>query len=206
MLPSTSGRRLLVVGPVRRIIGCLYFREPLHADGVNFGDPVFEGSAFNVVLHLAIPEGAFHADQLPFLEIPGELGEISPGIDAMHSVRVSYSPLSFFQLSWVAIERMTYSFLFWAVLASAFCPSRPMRMILLNMVWLRFFWLCPLSAVHACPTGVPSRPTPSASGKNLWKGTTACLGGGVRTSKRRAADSWKESVRPKGVGVLSAAR
>src|SRR5208282_3831898 len=30
--------------------------------------------------------------------------------------------------------RMTYSFLFWAVLASAFCPSRPMRVILLNMV------------------------------------------------------------------------
>ena len=82
-LPSTSGRRLLVVGPVRWIVGCLYFREPLHADGVNLGDPVLEGSAFNVVLHLAISEGAFHADELPFLEIPGELGEISPGIDAM---------------------------------------------------------------------------------------------------------------------------
>ena len=32
-----------------------------------------------------------------------------------------------------------------------------MRVILLNMVLgLRFFWLCPLSAVHACPEGVLS--------------------------------------------------
>jgi hypothetical protein len=43
----------------------------------------------------------------------------------------------------------------------------------LGTIGLRFFWLCPLSAVHACPTGVPSRPTPSASGENLRKGTTA---------------------------------
>src|ERR1700733_13163896 len=31
--------------------------------------------------------------------------------------------------------RTTYSLLFWAVLASAFCPRRPMRMTLLNMVF-----------------------------------------------------------------------
>jgi hypothetical protein len=73
-------------------------------------------------------------------------------------------------------------------------------------VGLRFFWLCPLSAVHACPEGVPTRATPSATGQNLWKGTQTCFGGGVHTSQRRVADSGKESVRPKGVGVLSAAR
>ena len=73
-------------------------------------------------------------------------------------------------------------------------------------VWAPFLLVCPLSAVHACPTGVPSRPTPSATGENLRKGTQTCYGVGVRTSKRRVADSWKESVRPKGVGVLSAAR
>jgi len=50
---------------------------------MNLGDPVLEGSAFDVVLHLGIPEGAFHADKLPFLKIPGELGEISPGIYAV---------------------------------------------------------------------------------------------------------------------------
>src|SRR6202022_1008529 len=69
-----------------------------------------------------------------------------------------------------------------------------------------FLLVCPLSAVHACPTGVPSRPTPSATGWNLRKGTPACLGQGVRTLQRRVADSRKESVRPKGGGVLSAAR
>lgn len=57
-----------------------------------------------------------------------------------------------------------------------------------------------------CPEGVPSRPTPKATGRNLRKGTIACLGGGVRTLQRRVAVSGKESVRPKGVGVLSAAR
>src|SRR6202046_1030216 len=31
--------------------------------------------------------------------------------------------------------RTTYSLLFWAVLASAFCPRRPMRMTLLNMLF-----------------------------------------------------------------------
>jgi hypothetical protein len=69
-----------------------------------------------------------------------------------------------------------------------------------------FLLVCPLSAVHACPEGVPSRPTPKATGRNLRKGTIACLGGGVRTLQRRVAVSGKESVRPKGVGVLSAAR
>ena len=34
-----------------------------------------------------------------------------------------------------------------------------------------FLLVCPLDAVHACPTGVPSRPTPSATGQNLRKET-----------------------------------
>jgi hypothetical protein len=33
-----------------------------------------------------------------------------------------------------------------------------------------------------CPTGVPSRPTPSATGQNLRKGTQTRYGAGVRTS------------------------
>src|ERR1700737_1106129 len=69
-----------------------------------------------------------------------------------------------------------------------------------------FLLVCPLSAVHACPTGVPSRPTPSATGWNLRKGTQTRYGAGVRTSQRRVADFGKESVRPKGGGALSAAR
>jgi hypothetical protein len=69
-----------------------------------------------------------------------------------------------------------------------------------------FLLICPLDAVHACPEGVPSRPTPKATGQNLRKGTQTCFGAGVRTSKRRVADLGKESVRPKGGGALSAAR
>jgi hypothetical protein len=69
-----------------------------------------------------------------------------------------------------------------------------------------FLLVCPLDAVHACPTGVPSRPTPKATGQNLRKGTQTRYGAGVRTSQRRVVDSGKESARPKGGGALSAAR
>ena len=71
---STLDRRLLFGGPVRRIIGGFHLREPLHADGVDLGDPVLEGCPFDVILHLAIAENAFQGDELPLLESPGELG------------------------------------------------------------------------------------------------------------------------------------
>ncbi|RZU35670.1 hypothetical protein BDD14_5758 [Edaphobacter modestus] len=74
---------LLVVGSVRRVIGGFNFREPLHADGVDLGDPVFEGGPIDLILYLAIPENAFQGDELPLLESLGELREIPPGIDAV---------------------------------------------------------------------------------------------------------------------------
>ncbi len=37
-------------------------------------------------------------------------------------------------------------------------------------------FLCPLSAVHACLTVVPLRPTPSATGRDLREGTTSPQG------------------------------
>jgi len=53
-----------------------------------------------------------------------------------------------------------------------------MRMILLNMVFSSdSFGLCPLDAVHAYPEGVPARPPPKASERDLGKGTTATSGG-----------------------------
>jgi hypothetical protein len=55
-----------------------------------------------------------------------------------------------------------------------------------------------LSAVHACPEGVPSRPTPKATGQDLRKGTTARLGKESAPLERRIADFGKESARPKG--------
>jgi hypothetical protein len=46
-------------------------------------NPVLERGALNLILDLAIPQGAFQGDELPLLERFGELREIPPGIDAM---------------------------------------------------------------------------------------------------------------------------
>jgi hypothetical protein len=81
--PHPWSWRLLVVGSIRRIIGGFDFRKPLHADGVDLGDPVLEGGSFDLILDLAIPENAFQSDERPLLEGFGELREIPPGIDAM---------------------------------------------------------------------------------------------------------------------------
>ena len=54
-----ESRRLFVAGSVCWIICGFDFREPLHADGVDLGDPVLEGSALNFIFDLAIPQGAF---------------------------------------------------------------------------------------------------------------------------------------------------
>ena len=122
-----ESRRLLVAGSVRRIISGLNLREPLHARGVDLRDPVLERRALNLILNLAIPQGAFKGDELPLLERLGELREI------------------------------------------------PLRMTLLNMVfgsisfvrWMR---------LHACPTGVPSRPLPRRLDRICGRGPTLALG------------------------------
>jgi hypothetical protein len=46
--------RLFVAGPVRWLISGLDLREPLHAVGVNLGNPVLEGCALHFVLDFAI--------------------------------------------------------------------------------------------------------------------------------------------------------
>jgi hypothetical protein len=69
--------------PPERIISGFDLREPLHTGGVDFRDPVLERGALNLILYLAIPQGAFKGDELPLLESLGELREIPPGIDAM---------------------------------------------------------------------------------------------------------------------------
>jgi hypothetical protein len=50
---------------------------------MDFGDPVLEPSALDVILNLTMPENAFQGDELPFLERLGELREIPSGIDAV---------------------------------------------------------------------------------------------------------------------------
>jgi hypothetical protein len=78
-----ESRPLLVAGSVCRIISGLDLREPLHADGVDLGDPVLERGALTLILDLAIPQSTFEGDELPLLESLGELREIPPGIDAV---------------------------------------------------------------------------------------------------------------------------
>jgi len=50
---------------------------------MDFGNAVFEGGPFDLILYLAIPENAFQGDELPLLESLGESREIPPGINAM---------------------------------------------------------------------------------------------------------------------------
>jgi hypothetical protein len=174
---------------------------------MNLSDPVFECDAFDLILDFAIPENAFQGDELAFLESLGELREIAPGIDAMPFSTVFVDALVVLPafLGCDVKDGELFAVLTgfgFRVLSEAADEDDFVE----HGVWLRFLLVCPLSAVHADPTGVPSRPTPSATGQDLGKGTQTCYGGGVRTSQRREADSGKESVRPQGVGVLSAAR
>jgi hypothetical protein len=78
-----ESQRLLVAGSVYWIISGLDLGEPLHAGGMDFGYPVFEHIALDLIFDLAIPQSAFKGDELPLLERFGELREIPPGIDAM---------------------------------------------------------------------------------------------------------------------------
>ena len=159
---------------------CLSLRRPY---------AVFERSALNLIFDLAKPQSAFKSDELPLLESLGELREIPPGIDAMPfgaGFVVAFVVLPAFLGCDVEDD-----VLFIVLSGFGFCvlsEAADEGDFVEHEFWAPFLLVCPLSAVHACPTGVPSRPTPSATGRDLRKGTTACLGGGVRTSKRRVAD------------------
>jgi hypothetical protein len=82
-------RLLFVVGSVLRIIGGFNFREPLHADGVDLGDPVLEGCPVDLILYLAIPENAFQGDELPFWRVLANFERFLLAKTRCHSVRVS---------------------------------------------------------------------------------------------------------------------
>jgi hypothetical protein len=51
------------------IISGLDLREPLHADCVDLRDPVLESGAFNLIPYLAIAQGPFNRDELPFWRV-----------------------------------------------------------------------------------------------------------------------------------------
>ena len=117
--------------------------------------------ALNVIFDLAIPQSSFEGDELPLLEGLGELREIPPGIDAVPfgaGLVVAFVVLPAFLGCDVEDDVL-------AVVLSGFgfcilTESADEGDFVEHGVGLRFFWLCPLSAVHACPEGVPS-PSPS---------------------------------------------
>src|ERR1700709_1419938 len=78
-----SWRRLFVAGSVCWIVCGFDLREPLHAGGMDLGDPVPDGRAVGIFLVLRIAQNSFKSDHLPLLESLGELREIGPGEDAM---------------------------------------------------------------------------------------------------------------------------
>src|SRR5271163_1939787 len=74
-------------------------------------------------------------------------------------------------------------------------------------VGLRFFWLCPLSAVHACPEGVPSPSSSQGEWRESVEGDPNLLWGrsphlegareripGRRACVRRAGCTWRGTL------------
>ena len=124
-------------------------------------DPVLEGRSLNVIFHVAILESSFEGNELPFLEGLGELREIPPGIDAVpFGAGLVFALVVLPALLGCDVEDDELT----VVLSGfGFCiltESADEGDFVEHGVGLRFFWLCPLSAVHACPEGVPS---PSSS-------------------------------------------
>src|ERR1700722_9775805 len=76
-------RRLFFACAVRGIVRGFDLREPLHAGGMDFSDPVPDRQAVDVFLILAVAESAFEGDELALLQCLGEFGEIAPGEDAV---------------------------------------------------------------------------------------------------------------------------
>jgi hypothetical protein len=177
-----EARRLFVVGSVCGIICGLDLRESLHADGVDLRDPVLERGALNLILDLAIPQGAFKCDELPLLERLGELREIAPRKDAM--------PLgACLVVSFVVLPALLGSDVEDDVLAVVlsgfgFCvlSEAADEDDFVDYVLAPFLWFVPLSAVHALPGGCAVAThslgdwTESAEGDpNLFRGRSPHL-------------------------------
>ena len=174
---SQGAERLFVAGLVCGIVKSLDLREPLEAGGVDLGDPVLDGRALNVVFDLAVAKGAFEGYELALLEGLRELREIAPGIDSMPfgaSFVIASLVLPAFLGSDVEDNEL-------AIVLSGFgfcvlTEAADEGDFVEHGIRLLFFWFVRFSAVHAGPEDVPSRPTPSATGQILWKGTHTCFG------------------------------
>jgi hypothetical protein len=84
--PAITRRRL---SP--QIVSVLNVGESLHADGMNLGNPVLEGSARDLILDLAITQGAFEGDELPVWRVLANFERSLQVKTQCHSVRVRLS-------------------------------------------------------------------------------------------------------------------
>jgi hypothetical protein len=123
---------------------------------------------------------------LALLEGPGDLREIAPGIDAM--------PLGAgLVLALVVLPALLGcdvedDVLFVVLSGVGFCvlsETADEDDFVEHGVWLRFFWFVPLSAVHACPEGVPRDPLPRRLDGICGRGPE--LASGEESAPRRGA-------------------
>jgi len=77
------GRSLLLVRAVGWIVVGFDLREAPHAGGVDLGDSVFEWLTLDIFLDRPVLDLSLQADELPFLERLGEVGEITPSVYAV---------------------------------------------------------------------------------------------------------------------------
>ncbi len=201
-------RRLLVAGSVQRIIGGFDLREPLHADGMDLRDPVFERNPLDVFFDLAILELAFEGDELTLLESAGELREMAPGIDAMpFGTVLVVAPVVLPALLGGQAEG---DVLFAVLSGFGFCvlsEAADEDDFVEHGVWLRFLsGLCRCLRYMLAQRVCRRDPLPRRLDGICGRGPKLALG--QESTPRRGAQAGfgKESVRPKGVGVLSAAR
>jgi hypothetical protein len=173
---------------------------------VDLCDPVLEGGPFDLILYVAIPENAFQGDELPLLESLGELREIPPGEDAMpFGAGFVFALVVLPAFLGCDVEDdvlfVVLSGFGFRVLSEAADENDFVE----HGVWLRFFWF-----VRCLRYMLARRVCRATHSLGDWiesaEGDPNLLWGRSPHLERRAADSGKESVRPKGGGVLSAAR
>jgi len=155
---------------------------------VDLGDAMLHRGAVDFFGVLTIPNLAINADELALLESLRKAREVAPGVD----------PVPFGTALVVAL----------LVLPAVLGGDAQDNVLLLVLVRFGFSVVTdatdekcaivyfvapvlrdfPLGAVHACPEGVPARPTPKATEEVFRKGTQACLGGRSPKPERREAN------------------
>lgn len=152
-------------------------------------------------------EKAFERDELPFLQGPGEFVDIGPGEDT-----VPFGPV------------LVFAFVVLSALLGGEVESDKLAVVLERLclcilseaadeydlvehgVFAPFLLVWSARCGTCLPGGCGIATASKASGRDLWKGTTATSGGrSPHLQEAEIADHGKESVRPK-CGTLNADR